>query len=148
MATAIFPAIPNDIPAQAADTVRRSLVFDYDKAAFRVVDGALAECSGRDAVRGWIALMLRQKPGKVPIYRTGGSAQPGVDRSLIGLRIPDGFAQAEVERSIRETLAFCPAIREVDRFVFTRERRGLTVTFAVSLHSGESLEVSEFVDSK
>lgn len=147
MATDVFPVIPSDIPAQAADTVGRSPDFDHAAQAFRVVDGAVCEVMGRDAVRQWITRMLRQQPGKTPIYRTDSETQPGVDRSLLGQRLPDGLIRAEVERNIRETLAFCPAIRTADRFTFTRNGRGLEVSFAVYLRTGEELEVSEHVGS-
>ena len=53
--------------------------------------------------------------------------QPGVSRSVLGQRAPLGWAQAEIERNIRDTAAFCPAVAAVDSFVFTRLRRGMEV---------------------
>lgn len=143
----VFPAIPDSVPAQAADNIDRVPVYDFARGAFAVVDGALQECNGRDAVRQWIDLMLRQQPGKVPIYRTGGDTHPGIDRSLLGeRRLPSGMAAAEIERGVRDTMAFCPAIRSVDAVTVTRERRTATVAFTVYLHNGDSLEVEHIVD--
>ena len=153
MADAIFPVIPTDIPAQAAETVGRSPAFAFDstssrRGAFQLVDGALVERTGKEAVRQWFELMLRQKPGAIPVYRTDSSSQPGVDRTMLDRRMPDGWVRAEVERQVRETAAFCPAVRAVDSFVFTRLRRGLQVEFTAYLHTDETVEVSTYVDSE
>lgn len=153
MADAIFPVIPTDIPAQAAETVGRSPAFAFDstssrRGAFQLVDGALVERTGREAVKQWFELMLRQKPGAIPIYRTDSASQPGVDRTMLDRRMPDGWVQAEIERQVRETAAFCPAVRAVDSFVFTRLRRGLQVEFTAYLHTDETVEVSTYVDSE
>ena len=153
MADAIFPVIPTDIPAQAAETVGRSPAFAFDstssrRGAFQLVDGALVERTGKEAVRQWFELMLRQKPGATPVYRTDSSSQPGVDRTMLDRRMPDGWVQAEIERQVRETAAFCPAVRAVDSFVFTRLRRGLQVEFTAYLHTDETVEVSTYVDSE
>lgn len=153
MAEAIFPVIPADIPAQAGDTVGRSPAFAFDspssrRGAFQLVDGALQERTGREAVKQWFELMLRQKPGAIPIYRTDSSSQPGVDRTMLDRRMPEGWVQAEIERQVRETAAFCPAVRAVDSFVFTRLRRGLQVEFTAYLHTDETVEVSTYVDSE
>ena len=153
MADAIFQVIPTDIPAQAAETVGRSPAFAFDstssrRGAFQLVDGALVERTGKEAVRQWFELMLRQKPGAIPVYRTDSSSQPGVDRTMLDRRMPDGGVQAEIERQVRETAAFCPAVRAVDSFVFTRLRRGLQVEFTAYLHTDETVEVSTYVDSE
>lgn len=153
MADPIFPVIPADIPAQAGDTVGRSPAFAFDspssrRGAFQLVDGALVERTGREAVKQWFELMLRQKPGAIPIYRTDSSSQPGVDRTMLDRRMPEGWVQAEIERQVRETAAFCPAVRAVDSFVFTRLRRGLQVEFTAYLHTDETVEVSTYVDSE
>ena len=153
MADPIFPVIPTDIPAQAAETVGRSPTFAFDstssrRGAFQLVDGALVERTGKEAVRQWFELMLRQKPGAIPIYRTDSSSQPGVDRTMLDRRMPEGWVQAEIERQVRETAAFCPAVRAVDSFVFTRLRRGLQVEFTAYLHTDETVEVSTYVDSE
>ena len=50
--------------------------------------------------------------------------------------------QAEIERNVRKTAAFCPAVRTVDGFAFTRLRRGLQVAFTARLHTEETVEVS------
>lgn len=152
MADPIFPVIPTDIPAQAAETIGRAPAFVWAEngrgGAFQLVDGALVERTGREAVKQWFELMLRQKPGAIPVYRVDGSTQPGVDRTMLDRRMPEGWVQAEIERQVRETAAFCPAVRAVDSFVFTRLRRGLQVEFTAHLHTDETVEVSTYVNGE
>lgn len=145
----VFPVIPEELPAQIAESIGRSpeFVFHEDgrSGSFQLIDGALVERQGIEAVKQWLELMLRQKPGAIPIYRTSGTTQPGVEAVSLDRRVPEGWIFAEIERNVRETAAFCPAIRSLDSFKFTRVRRGMEVRFTVRLHTGESEEVTTFV---
>ena len=138
----VCPVIPEELPAQVVESIGRSpeFVFHEDgrSGSFPLVDGALVERQGIEAVKQWLELMLRQKPGAIPIYRTSGTTQPGVEAASLDRRVPEGWIFAEIERNVRETAAFCPAIRTLDSFKFTRVRRGVEVRFTVRLHSGES----------
>lgn len=143
---AIFPVIPSEIPKRAADTIGRVPAFRFDESTrrgtFSVVDGALLERTGTEAVKQWFELMLRQKPGAIPIYRTDNTSQPGVDTTIMDRSFTPGFVYAEIERNVRETGAFCPAVRTVDSFEFTRLHRSLQVKFTARLHTDETVEVS------
>lgn len=74
---AMFPIIPEDIPAQTAEDIGRVPAFDSTSCRFLLQDGALVERSGRAAVRQWFDLMLRQQVDKIPIYRTEGQTKLG-----------------------------------------------------------------------
>ena len=138
----VFPVIPEELPATNADSIGRSpaFVFQDDGRAgrFQLVDGALVERQSVEAVKQWLELMLRQKPGRVPIYCVDGVVQPGVEQTSTDRRAPEGWIYAEIERNIRDTASFCPAIRTVDNFEFTRVRRGVEVRFTVHTRTGES----------
>lgn len=73
----VFPVIPEELPAQVAESIGRSpeFVFHEDgrSGSFQLIDGALVERQGIEAVKQWLELMLRQKPGAIPIYRTSGT---------------------------------------------------------------------------
>ena len=85
----MFPTVPGRIPAQAVEEIGRVPAFDSETSRFLLVDGALVERTGREAVRQWFDLMLRQQPNRVPIYRTeSGAAGIGVDRQMIGSKLP------------------------------------------------------------
>lgn len=139
----IFPELPQDIPAQAAETVGRVPAFDADRGRFLLRDGALVERSGVEAVRQWFELALRQQPDRVPIYRTeAGAAGIGVDRQMIGSKLPSGLIAAEIERNVRETASYCPAVRAVRDFEVTRQGRRCHVAFTAVLYDAETVEVS------
>ena len=104
---------------------------------------ALMERTGREAVRQWFDLMLRQQPDRVPIYRTeAGAAGIGVDRQMIGSKLPSGLIAAEIERNVRETASYCPAVRAVRDFEVTRQGRRCHVAFTAVLYDAETVEVS------
>lgn len=148
MADALFSFSPAGVQGIPAAEVGRVPAFDFDergRGAFRLVDGALVERTGVEAVKQWFDLMLRQLPDAIPVYRTDASTALGVDRTLLQTRAPLGFITAEIERQVRETAAFNPAVRTVDSFVFTRLRRGLQVEFRALLRTGEQTEVTAYV---
>ena len=148
MADALFSFSPAGVQGIPAAEVGRVPAFDFDergRGAFRLVDGALVERSGVEAVKQWFDLMLRQLPDAIPVYRTDASTALGVDRTLLQTRAPLGFITAEIERQVRETAALNPAVRAVDSFVFTRLRRGLQVEFRALLRTGEQTEVTAYV---
>lgn len=139
----MFPTVPEQIPAQAAEDIGRVPAFDTEPNNFLLVDGALVERTGRDAVQQWFDLALRQQPGRVPIYPNEEGRRYGVDReTLLENKLPGGYAAAELERSVRETAAFCPAVRELRDFQVTRSGRKRIVSFTAVLYTGETVEVS------
>lgn len=152
MPDVLFPDIPDTMPAQAADDIGRVPVFAFSPdgrtGTFVLTDGTPAETGGAAAIRQWFSLMLRQIPDAVPIYRTEGAAKIGVSRNVIGMRAPDGFAQAEIERCVRETAGFCPAVRSVGEFSFTKTHKGLICRFTAYLHDETTVEVTTDIDGE
>ena len=144
--TEMFPVIPEDLPAQTAESIGRVPAFDSGSSCFLLTDGALLERTGRPAVRQWIDLMLRQQIDRVPIYTTEeGAPKIGIGRDMIGSKLPSGLITAELERNVRETLYYCPAIRTVRDLSVTRRGRACHVEFTAVLYDGGMMEVSEDV---
>lgn len=139
---AMFPVIPQEAPAQTAETVGRVPAFDSATSCFLLQDGALVERSGREAVQQWFDLMLRQQVDRVPIYRTEGQVKLGVDREMLGSKLPSGLIAAEVERNVRETASFCPAVRAIQDLTVARRGRACRVSFTAVLYNDETLEVT------
>lgn len=139
----LFPQIPSEIPAQAGDSIGRVPAFDSRSRRFLLVDGALRERSGREAVQQWFDLMLRQQPGRVPIYATEeGAPGLGIDREMLGSKLPSGLIKAEIERNVRETASYCPAVRAIRDLTVKRKGRSCHVEFTAELYTNETLEVS------
>lgn len=139
----LFPQIPSEIPAQAGNSIGRVPAFDSRSRRFLLVDGALRERSGREAVQQWFDLMLRQQPGRVPIYATEeGAPGLGIDREMLGSKLPSGLITAEIERNVRETASYCPAVRAIRDLTVKRKGRSCHVEFTAELYTNETLEVS------
>lgn len=138
----MFPDIPTNVPAQTADSIGRVPAFDSTTERFLLRDGALVERTGRAAVRQWFDLMLRQQIDRVPIYTTDNEVKLGVDRSLLGQHLPNGLATAEIERNVRETASYCPAVRTIRDLTVSRRGRACHVEFTAVLHDDETVEVS------
>lgn len=138
----MFPLIPDTVPRQTGDSIGRVPAFDSTSNRFLLLDGALVERTGREAVQQWFDLMLRQRIDKVPIYRTDGETKLGIDREMLGSRLPSGLITAEIERNVRETASFCPAVRAVRDFTVTRRGRACHVEFTAELYTNETMEVS------
>lgn len=138
----MFPLIPDTVPRQTGDSIGRVPAFDSTSNRFLLLDGALVERTGREAVQQWFDLMLRQQIDKVPIYRTDDETKLGIDREMLGSRLPSGLITAEIERNVRETASFCPAVRAVRDFSVTRRGRACHVEFTAELYTNETLEVS------
>ena len=100
------------------------------------------ERSGQAAVRQWFDLMLRQQVDKIPIYRTEGQTKLGVDREMLGSKLPSGLITAEIERNVRETASFCPAVRAIQDLTVTRRGRACRVEFTAVLYNDETVEVT------
>lgn len=113
-----------------------SFAFDYATNTFCMVDGSPRQICGVDAVQQWLGLLVRTIPGKCDIY----DQTFGVDvTKLIGRKeVPSGALLSEVKREITEGAALCPAIDSVTDFRLS----GDTVSFTVTLKSGEESEVS------
>lgn len=141
----IFPTVPDTVPAQASREIGRAPAFDSGDNLFLMRDGAVVERSGLEAVKQWIDLMLRQQVDRVPIYRTGTDTRIGIDRDMIGSHLPSGLVSAEIERNVRETMGYCPAIRSVQDFKVTRRGRACRVEFTAVLYDGTTVEVSQDV---
>ena len=55
---------------------------------------------------------------------------------------------AEIERNVRETAAFCPAIRSLDSLSLRACGAALEVRFTVRLHTERVREVTTYVSSE
>lgn len=108
----------------------------------RITDEGLTEeiVNGEDAVRQWLDLMLRQRPGLVPVYDFD-DASVGVDRLAVN-NLPKAVMLAEMQRGIVETAKLCPCITSVDGFSFNRGRRSLYFEFTVHIYNGDEVTMS------
>lgn len=108
----------------------------------KITDEGLSEeiVNGKAAVKQWLDLMLRQRPGLVAVYDYD-DASVGVDRLAVN-NLPKAVMLAEIQRGIVETAKLCPCITSIDGFSFNRSRRTLYFEFTVHLYDGEEVTMS------
>ncbi|MDO4173725.1 MAG: DUF2634 domain-containing protein [Eubacteriales bacterium] len=125
--------------------IGRSFMFDYQTRRFAITGGAVEECTGIDALKQWLQLLIRTSPGSAAVYEITDDTAFGVslDR-MIGRRyLPTEFVRAELERQIREACALNPAIESVSDFKFSRhDMHTMQVAFTVHTVSDENEEVT------
>lgn len=119
--------------------VGRSFCFDYDTKRFKVMDGGITECTGGEAVKQWIELLIRTIPGKYAIY----NEKFGVATDeIIGYKnMPLGFIYSELKREIQEGIALNPSVDSMADYSARRDNGVLTISFMVHLKDGASEEV-------
>lgn len=117
--------------------VAASFAFDDTACTFTMIDGSPKAINGTAAVMEWLKLLVRTTPGKYAVYS---DTAFGVDTTLlIGKKsLPSGAVLSELKRQITEGAMLCPAIASVSDFGVA----GSTITFSVTLKSGEGGEVS------
>lgn len=138
----MFPTDAGTVPAQAGTEIGRAPAFSAEESRFLLVDGALEERTGREAVQQWFDLALRQQPGRVAIYPNSQERTYGVARDVLGSKYPSGLVAAELERNVRDTASYCPAVRAIQDFSARRIGRACTISFTAVLHTDETVEVS------
>ena len=105
-----------------------TLVFDYERGRFIMVDGSPKKDRTITAIKQWVELMLRTKRGKYRVYEESRFGTHLED--IIGQRqMPKGYLNSEMKREITEACSLCPYITRVDNFRYEREGGRLWVFF-------------------
>lgn len=129
----------------SAEDIKSSFVYNFDRNNFIFVDGTPKEVIKTEAVKEWIRMVLRVRKNSCKVFE-------GLDiglsyDELIGSRaLPLGFARAELEREIKNTLSYCPAISNAYDFDFKRLKRTLEISFTCVLNTGEVIFIDERIE--
>lgn len=119
-----------------AETIGKSLKFDYKTNSFVFVDGSNVIPNDTEAVAQWIELFIRTELNKYAIY----SDSFGLDLSdLVGYRLPRAFQVAEIQRRLTEgILRKCPTVKAVQNWQFNAGH----FSFDVITEKGEVLTIN------
>lgn len=118
-----------------AETLGKSLLFDYNKKEFVFVDGTNVIPNDTDAIAQWIKLFILTELNKYAIYSDSFGLYLG---DLVGYRLPRSYQVAEIERRLTEgILTKCPTVRSVQNWNFDAGH----FSFTVKTDKGEELTI-------
>lgn len=151
----MFPIVADDellleveIPAEQQTALGRSFVFDYENKKFLLASGSPAEnISDVEKVKQWLVLLVNTVPERYAVYKNQGF---GIDTAaLIGLKnVPTAFINSEFKRELVESCRKCPLIENISAFSFRRSGSTLKIDFTVSLHTGESEDLTMNINDR
>lgn len=126
------------------DDFLKTFSFDFENKDFVIKDGLPILVDGVEAAKQWIIKFFNTDIDTLEIYK----GYPfGISiKKLFGQKyLNNGFAEAELERQIREGFILCPNINKVTSFIAEKGDRFLKITVGVLLNSGDSTTVTENV---
>ncbi len=148
----IFPLIPglqeqiDNIRNESPDKIEplgRCFLFDFEQERFVIRDGKPVEITDdTEKVRQWIKLVLRTYKDKYKVYENTNFYCNTED--LRGQKL-NGFIKSEISREITEALLKNRYIKKVSSFSFFQERLKITVSFDVTLITGEIFIMDEVI---
>lgn len=104
-------------------------------------DGLTEEIvKGETAIRQWVDVMLRQRPGLTPVYDFV-DAPVGVNSVGVS-NLPKAVMLAEIQKNVKDTMTLNPCVLGVENFAFTRGRRGLRIEFGLLLNNGQEVNIA------
>lgn len=127
------------------DNYLKTYSFDFDKKDFVVKDGSPLLVNNIEGVKQWITKFLHTDIDTLEIYN-GYNFGTSLKKLFGQKYLNNGFAEAELERQIREGFLLCPAISKVTKFKAEKDNQYLKLTIGVLLKSSERIAVVESIN--
>lgn len=138
MPVSIIPDLENYDVVETNTTITsttrgKSFNFDFNAGDFVLKDGKVEELTGIESLKVWILKLIKTEKFKFKIYETGAIDEYGITlMDLIHSDYPYFFIESEILREITEGLLKNNEILDIKDFVFSGEKRTLTITFTVN----------------
>lgn len=125
-------------------------VFDYETGQHTVKNGVLQECSTLQSIQQYIQNVLRTQANSYDVYIQDETDVFGISvYDYIGHKgTPMGYINSELKREVTENLLKHPYISSVTEWVGAREKRGLNISFTVTLTDGSIITENATVNSQ
>lgn len=116
--------------------------FDFDGMKIFVKNGTPEYAKKIEAIKQWIIIFVTTPKDTYSIYE--GTSFGTSYRKLFGQKrlLKNGYAEAELERELREGLLLCPAINQMTSFDINKSGRVLDLYVQVELKNGDLIDVS------
>lgn len=121
-------------------------LFNYETGQHIMKNAVLVECNTIQGVQQFIQNVLRTKINSYKVYTEGETEAFGISiYDYLGQRtLPLGYLNSELKREVMEQLLKHPLIASVTDWKGTREKRGLHISFTVTLIDGTEIKESDF----
>jgi len=96
-----------------------SFAFDWENECYFMESGSPVTVYGEAAIKEFIQYIMRVVRGRYAIHPEDFGASPV---SLVGTKLPRGAELSELERYIKETIAYCPGIQSVGNVTWDGEK--------------------------
>lgn len=129
-----------------SENIGCDFLFDYDTGQHITKNAVLAECTVIQGVQQFIQNVRRTKINSYKVYTEGETETFGISiYDYLGQRtLPLGYLNSELKREVTEQLLKHPIIVSVTDWKGTREKRGLHISFNVTLTDGTEIKESDF----
>lgn len=146
----IFPLIPGlqeqidnitNTTSTKVQKLGRCFLFDFEKGEYVVKDGKLVEITDDvEKIKQWIRSILQTYKDKFKVYKDTNFYCNIED--LRGEKLDD-FIMSELSREITESLLNHRYIKNVTNFSFEQIRLTVTISFSVTLITGDVFTMNE-----
>lgn len=142
--------IESDNVENTTENIGCDFLFDYETGQHIIKNAALVECTTIQSIRQYIQNVLRTQANLYGVYIKNETEMFGISvYKYIGQRtLPMGYLNSELKREVTENLLKHPLIASVSNWIGTRERRGLNISFTVTLTDGSIITENETVSSQ
>lgn len=142
--------IENGNTENTTEDIGCDFLFDYETGQHIIKNSVLVECGTLQSVKQYIQNVLRTQANLYGVYIQDETEVFGISvYKYIGTRIlPMGYLNSELKREVTENLLKHPLIASVSNWVGKRERRGLNISFTVTLTDGSIITENETVNSQ
>lgn len=128
------------------ENVGCDFLFDYDTGQHIMNNAVLVECTAIQGVQQFIQNVLRTQANIYGVYVKGETEAFGISiYDYLGQRsLPLGYSNSELKREVTEQLLKHTLIASVIDWKGTRGKRGLHISFTVTLADGTEIKESNF----
>ena len=145
----MFPNIfvESDVAKSENEDAGIDFSFDYTTGQHIMKGFVLNECTQLETVRQYIQNVLRTQANIYGVYVKGETEIFGITvYEYIGIKkLPLGYVNSELKREVTELLLKHPLIKDVSKWNGVREKRGLNISFTVTLTDNSLITISEEV---
>lgn len=133
----MFPAdfVENSNITDETSETGIDFVFDYETGQHIIANGSLEECTTLEGVKQYIQNVLRTQANAYDVYVQGENDVFGVSvyEYMGSKKLPMGYINSELKREVTANLVKYPLISSVSSWSGKRERRGMNISFNVTL---------------